>query len=173
MRRFQSHGNGSFTREQFAAIGLSVVLEAEVMVWHPETISLGENVYVGHRAMLKGHPKGLMQIGNDTWIGQEVFLHSAGGITIGNQVGIGPRVMVLTSTHDAPGRSRAILDAPLKFAPVTIQDEVDIGIAAIILPGINIGRGAQIGAGAVVTKDVPDYAVVAGNPAVLLKYRPE
>ena len=100
-------------------------------------------------------------------------LHSAGGITVGNQVGIGPRVMILTSTHDAPERQSAILDAPLKFAPVIIQDHADIGIGAIILPGTNIGRGAQIGAGAVVTKDVPDYAVVAGNPAVVLKYRPE
>ena len=173
MRRFKSHGDGSFTREQFASIGEHVVLESGALVWHPETISLGENVYIGHRTMLKGHPLGLMYVGNDTWIGQDVFLHSAGGIKIGNQVGIGPRVMVLTSTHDISNRQQAILDAPLIFAPVVIHDDADLGIASVILPGVTIGRGAQVGAGAIVTKDVPDYAIVAGNPARILKYRGE
>ena len=81
--------------------------------------------------------------------------------------------MVLTSTHIEEGRERAILDAPLKFAPVTIEDDADLGIGAILLPGVTIGRGAQIGAGAVVTKDVAPYAVVAGNPAKVIRFRPE
>jgi acetyltransferase-like isoleucine patch superfamily enzyme len=173
MRRFHSHGDGNFTRDDFAEIGEAVVLEAGVLVWHPETIRLGNNVYVGHRALLKGHPQGTMQIGDDCWIGQEVFFHSAGGITIGCRVGVGPRVMVLTSTHIEEGRERAILDAPLKFAPVTIEDDADLGIGAILLPGVTIGRGAQIGAGAVITKDVAAYAVVAGNPAKVIRFRPE
>src|SRR5258706_16448266 len=113
MRAFQSHGDGTFSRDQFASIGSHVVLEAGIMVWHPETISIGENVYVGHRAMLKGHPKGKMKIGSDTWIGQNVFLHSAGNITIGDEVGIGPNVMILTSYHVDPGRNISFLNAQL------------------------------------------------------------
>jgi acetyltransferase-like isoleucine patch superfamily enzyme len=54
---------------------------------------------------------------------------------------------------------------------VVIESGSDIGMGAIILPGIMIGEGAVVGAGAVVTREVPPYAVVAGNPAVIIKYR--
>jgi len=174
MRRFRSHGDGTFAPEQFAALGEHVVFEAGVRVWHPETIRLGDNIYVGHDAMLKGYYSGDgMVIGDDTWIGQRCFFHSAGGIRIGQAVGIGPEVKLLTSSHDL-GRAaidRPILDAPLSVAPVVVEDHADLGIGAIVLPGVTIGRGAQVGAGAVVTADVPPLAVVAGNPARVLRLR--
>lgn len=172
VRRFTSHGDGSFTREAFAAIGEHVVFEPGVRVFHPETIRLGDNVYVGHDAMLKGWHAGALTIGDDTWIGQGVFLHAAGGISIGARVGVGPFVRVLTSTHAEAGRAVPILDAPLELAPVRVEDEADLGLGAILLPGVTVGRGAQVGAGAVVTRDVPPYAVVAGNPARVLRCRP-
>lgn len=173
MRRFRSHGDGSFARADFRAIGEHVVFEAGVRVWHPETISLGDNVYVGHDAMLKGYYRGELTVGDDTWLGQGVFLHSAGHIRIGSRVGMGPFVKLLTSTHGEAGRDVAILAAPLEFAPVVVEDDCDLGVGAILLPGVTIGRGAQVGAGAVVTRDVPPYAVVAGNPARVLRMRPE
>ncbi len=172
MRKFQSHGDGAFTRSQFLSVGKRVVLERGVHVWHPETVSIGENVYVGHNTYLKSYPTGELKIGNDTWIGQEVFLHAAGGIFIGKRVGIGPRVSIFTSFHAESGRKRAILDSPLAFKPVHVGDDADIGIGAILLPGIRIGKGAQVGAGAVVTKNVAPYAVVVGNPARVLRKRP-
>jgi acetyltransferase-like isoleucine patch superfamily enzyme len=171
MRTFVSHGDGSFRREDFASIGTKVIFESGVLVFHPETISIGENVYVGHRAMLKGHPAGRMSIGENTWIGQNVFLHSAGGIRIGRNVGIGPNVTMLTSYHKDVGRGTAILDSPLDFKEIVVEDGVDIGVGAILLPGVTVGRGTQIGAGAVVTKDVPAYTVAAGNPARILRSR--
>jgi acetyltransferase-like isoleucine patch superfamily enzyme len=173
MRRFNSHGDGSFTREQFAAIGEHVVFEDGVRVWHPENVALGDNVYVGHGAMLKAYYKNRLVIGDDTWIGQGVFFHAAGGITIGRSVGVGPFVKILTSYHDEAGRDVPILAAPLTFAPVVVEDDCDLGVGAILLPGITVGRGVQVGAGAVVTRDVPPYAVVAGNPARVLRMRPE
>ena len=127
MRKFKTHGDGSFTLSQFASIGKSVVLEEGLRVWHPETISIGENVYIGHFSNLKGYPGAKLTIGQDTWIGQEVFMHAAGGIFIGNEVGIGPRVMILTSYHSEAGRDISILDSPLKFEPVRIEDHVDVG----------------------------------------------
>lgn len=171
MRRFRSHGDGRFAPEQFRAIGDHVVFEDGVRVWHPENIELGSNVYVGHTAMLKGYYKGLMRIGADTWIGQGAFLHAAGDITIGCGVGIGPFVKMLTSTHVEVGRERPIMDAPLTFAPIVVGDGCDIGIGSIVLPGVTIGEGVQVGAGAVVTRDVPPFAVVAGNPARILRTR--
>jgi acetyltransferase-like isoleucine patch superfamily enzyme len=167
----RSHGSGAFTREQLRHCPASVVLEPGVLVFHPENVSLDEDVYVGHYAILKGYYKNELHVGAGTWIGQAAFLHAAGGITIGRDVGIGPHVCVLTSVHKEPGRDRPIMAGEIDARPVTLEDGCDLGVGAIILPGVTVGRGAQVGAGAVVTRDVPPYAVVAGNPARVLRSR--
>jgi acetyltransferase-like isoleucine patch superfamily enzyme len=66
----RSHGTGEFRPEQFASLGRGVIFEAGVLVFHPETITIGDNVYVGHNSMLKGYHRNTMVIGRDTWIGQ-------------------------------------------------------------------------------------------------------
>jgi acetyltransferase-like isoleucine patch superfamily enzyme len=114
-----------------------------------------------------------MRIGDETWIGQMCFFHSAGGIAIGARVGIGPGVTILTSTHSEQGRAVAPLLSPVETAPVRIEDEVNVGVGAIIMPGVRIGRGAKVGAGSVVTNDVAAYSIVAGAPARFLRERPE
>jgi len=148
-----------------------VVIEDGVLVFHPEHVFLGDRVYVGHQTMLKAYYQNELRIGAGTWIGQQCFFHAAGGILIGENVGIGPGVKILTSVHAEAGRTLPILHAPLAFAPVHIEDDADLGVGAIVLPGVRVGRGAQVGAGAVVTRDVPPYAVVAGNPARVLRER--
>ncbi|MBP7950061.1 MAG: acyltransferase [Verrucomicrobiales bacterium] len=168
---FRSHGDGVYSTADFGAFGTNVILEAGVLVFHPENIQLGDNVYVGHQTILKGYHQNQMVIGRNTWIGQQCFLHSAGGITIGQNVGIGPAVKILSSEHVEEGIEIPILASRLKFAHVTIEDDCDVGVGAIILPGVHIGRGVQVGAGAVVTKDVPAYAVVVGVPARVLRFR--
>lgn len=169
----RSHGTGEFGREQFARLGTGVVLEPGVLVFHPETITLGDNVYVGHNTMLKGYHRNAMVIGRDTWIGQGCFLHSAGGITVGRAVGIGPMVKVLTSQHAGDDIGLPVLYTKLDFAPVTIEDGADLGAGSIVLPGVRIGEGAIVGAGAVVTRSVPAYTVVAGVPAKVIRQRRE
>lgn len=172
MKQFASHGTGEFSPDDFRRLGAGVVFEAGALVFHPETIALGDNVYVGHQTILKGYFKGPgMEIGADTWIGQQCFFHSAGGIRIGEAVGIGPGVRILTSTHTDPGPDRPIMEGAIRFAPVEIGDGTDLGVGAIILPGVTIGRGVQVGAGAVVADDLPDYAVAAGVPARVLRLR--
>lgn len=171
--RHRSHGTGRFTPESLKACGEGCVFEEGALIFHPESVSLGRNVYVGHQAILKGYYRNEMVIGDYTWIGQQCFFHSAGGITIGARVGVGPGVKVLTSTHAEAGRDVPVLFSPVETAPVVIEDDSDIGINAVILPGVRVGRGAVVGAGAVVTEDVPPYAVVAGVPARVLRFRPE
>lgn len=166
-----SHGSGQFERSQFRQIGQGVVIEPGVLVFHPENIEIGDNVYIGHYTILKGYHRGRMVIGSGTWIGQQCFLHSAGNLIIGNNVGIGPGVKIITSFHAEEGISKPILHSRIEFAPVVIEDDADIGVGAIILPGVTIGKGAQVGAGAVVTRNVPAYAIVAGVPARLLRMR--
>lgn len=167
-----SHGTGEFELSQFRRLGRNVVLERGVLVFHPENIELGDNVYVGHNTMLKGYYRNLMQIGSNTWIGQNCFLHSGGGIRIGDFVGIGPGVQILTLAHEFEEELEApIITRPQVYKSVTIADRCDVGVGSILLPGVTIGTGAMIGAGSVVTQDVEPYTVVAGNPARLIRRR--
>lgn len=167
----RSHGTGEFQLSQFAKLGQNIVFETGVMVFHPENIEIENDVYIGHYTILKGYYKNKMTIGEGTWVGQQCFFHSAGGIEIGSHVGIGPAVKILTSSHTLENIHSPILHNPVEFAPVKIGNNSDIGVGAIILPGVNIGVGVQVGAGAVVTQSVEDYAVVAGVPAKILYYR--
>jgi acetyltransferase-like isoleucine patch superfamily enzyme len=167
----RSHGSGLYEPNQFAKLGRDVVIEPGVLVFHAENIEIGDNVYVGHQTILKGYYKNRLTIGAGSWIGQQCFLHSAGGLAVGRNVGLGPGVRIITSTHAESGIDTPILHSPIEFRPVIIEDDADIGVGAIVLPGVTIGRGAQVGAGAVVSRDVPAYAVAAGVPARVMRFR--
>ena len=170
-RKPRSHGDGVWAPEELRHCGKEVVFEAGVLLFHPENIEIGDWVYVGHQAILKGYYKNVMRIGAGTWIGQQCFFHGAGGLTIGRDVGVGPGVRIITSYHVEAGRDVPILHSPIEFAPVTIGDDTDIGVGATLLPGTTLGRGVQVGAGAVLKGEYPDYAVVAGVPGRVLRIR--
>lgn len=172
MRRSpRSHGSGRFEPSQLARCGAGCVFEEGVLIFHPEHVELGDDVYVGHRAILKGYYRNRMRIGSGCWIGQDCFLHAAGGLTIGTSVGLGPGVRIITSFHEDPGPELAIMEGALCFAAVEIGDGSDLGVGTIVLPGVRIGVGVQVGAGSVVTRDLPDGCVAAGNPARVLRSR--
>jgi acetyltransferase-like isoleucine patch superfamily enzyme len=84
-------------------------------------------------------------------------------LTIGDRVSMAPRVMLVLSSH--PNESRIRPFAPTARGDITIEDDAWIGACAVILPGVTIGRGAVVGAGSVVTSDVPPLTIVAGQPA--------
>ena len=111
-----------------------------------------------------------VELGDYSGIGIRAQIN--GKAIIGNNVMMGPDVCIYVRNH-AFDRT----DMPMNLQgfttekPVVIEDDVWIGARVIILPGVHVGTGAVIGAGAVVTKDVPDYAVVGGNPAHILKMR--
>jgi maltose O-acetyltransferase len=101
-----------------------------------------------------------ISIGRQSVINQQCCLDGRGGLAIGDNVNISPGVWILTDAHD--------LHDPLFreiLAPVTIGDHVWIGSRAMILPGVTVGEGAVVAAGAVVTRNVERYTVVAGVPA--------
>ena len=101
--------------------------------------------------------------GERVFINQGCFLLDLGGITIGNRVLIGPRVTLSTAGHPVELDER--YDG-ITHAPIVIEDEVWIGAAATITPGVTIGRGSVVGAGTVVAKDVPPMTVVTGTSMV-------
>lgn len=92
-------------------------------------------------------------------------------ITIGKDVWVTRGVMLLCHQRDLSFYEigKPVMDCPLKFAPINIKDGVHVGIGSIIMPGVTIGEGAVIGAGSVVTRDVPPYCVAVGAPAKVIK----
>ncbi len=166
MSIYKSHGSGKFKKKDFAKIGQNVIFEPGALVFYPENMEIGSNVYIGHHTVLNGYFKNKMIIGDNVWIGRNCFLHSAGGLAIGSKVGIAPGVEIISAAHDLKRDDLGpIIDLPIKFRPVKIEDKSDIGVGAIILPGVTIAEGTQVGAGAVVTKDTDRYTIVAGVPA--------
>lgn len=106
----------------------------------------------------------LLEIGDYSGLG--VNCEANGSIKIGKNVLMGPEVVIYTQNHEFRNRDILIQEQGYRpVQPVEIGNDVWIGRRVIILPGVHIGNGAIIGAGAIVTKDVPEYSIVAGNPA--------
>lgn len=122
----------------------------------------GSTVHMGAKFF---DPNGVV-IGEDTIIGDRAFLDGREKLVIGNHTDIASEVMIYNSEHN--------LEDPLfaaNNAAVIIGDYVFIGPRSIILPGVKIGKGAVVAAGAVVTRDVPDFAIVGGVPAKVIGER--
>lgn len=111
-----------------------------------------------------------LSIEDNSGIGKDSVI--SGKTIIGKNVLMGPECIIYTRNHKFENADKRIIDQGYnKEKSVVIGDDVWIGARVIILPGRKIGNGAVIGAASVVTKDIPEYAVVGGNPAKILKYR--
>lgn len=108
-----------------------------------------------------------LAIGGQTVIGHRATLDARGGLTIGRRVNVSSEVMIWTAEHDPrdPG-FRAV------FEPVVIGDYAWLGPRCIVLPGVTVGEGAVVAAGAVVTRDIPPYTIAGGVPARAIGERP-
>ena len=123
-------------------IGSGSTIHMGAHFYYPPNIKIGEDTIVGERAVLDGRAK----------------------LTIGNHVDIASEAMIYNSQHDLNEENFAGVEKAVK-EPVTIEDYVFIGPRAIILPGVTVHKGAVVAAGAVVTKDVPEFTIVGGVPA--------
>jgi len=138
-------------------------------------VSLGRRVHIGLGSVLWAPNQ--LTVGSDVYVGKGCTVECDGrigsGVLIANRVGIVGR-----NDHDMHALGVSIRRAPWvgdpdgpRNDPVEIGDDVWIGYGAIVLSGVTIGRGAVVAAGAVVTKDVPEYGIVAGNPARVAGFR--
>lgn len=110
-----------------------------------------------------------ISIGEDSHIAPFAHIWGQGGVTIGDRVLIASHVAITSLTHDY--NHAQIRYAPIIAKPINILDDVWIGAHSVIMPGVTLGKGCVVGAGSVVTKDVPSMAIVVGSPAKILKYR--
>ena len=112
-----------------------------------------------------------ISIGKNSSINEFVVINGAGGVEIGNNVLIGHRTSIVSDSHGFDDINIEIYRQPKIKKPIKIGDNVFMGCNVTVLPGVTIGSGAVIGAGAVVVKDLPVNAVVAGNPAKIMRLR--
>ena len=140
----------------------SSVIEAGCQVWNwtkvRENTKIGSGTKIGQCCYIDLD----VSIGKNCKIQNSVQVYK--GVTIGNDVFIGPNV---TFTNDKYPRA---FNNDWEIVSTTVQDSVSIGAGAIIVCGISVGKYAMIAAGSVVTKDVPDYGMVMGNPAKLVGF---
>ena len=123
--------------------------------------ALGTSVHFGPRVELQ-HPEHI-RIGSDVLINADCHLAGDGGLTIGDHVLIGPKVMMFSFDHVFADSGRAYDSQGLALGAITIGSNVWIGGGAIILAGVTIGTGAVVGAGTVVSRDVAPYTLVVGG----------
>lgn len=143
----------------------STTIGKDTRVWQYSVIFaeaiIGENCNICAHTLIEND----VTIGNNVTVKSGVYLWD--GTRIENDVFIGPNA---TFTNDPMPRSKIY---PESFSGITVKQGASIGANATLLPGITIGRYAMVGAGAVVTKDVPERAVVIGNPATITRYLEE
>jgi acetyltransferase-like isoleucine patch superfamily enzyme len=151
-------------------LGDGVAVGRNVSFIHPETFEIGDRVFIGEQTIIQGRYDGRCVIGTGVWIGPQSYF-DARDLVIGDFVGWGPGAKVLGSEHTGVPADIPIIQTDLEIASVRIQCWADVGVNAVILPGVTVGRGSIVGAGAVVTKDVPDFAKVAGVPAQVIGWR--
>jgi len=153
------------------SVGDDLRVAPGVVLRNPETMELGDSVFIGAQAIIQGRFEGTCRIGSHVWIGPQAFF-DARSMTLEEYVGWGPGAKVLGSVHTGEPIDRPIIETDLLITPVVVKAWADIGTNAVILPGVTVGKGAIVGAGAVVTHNVPDYGIVAGVPARFLRWRP-
>lgn len=162
---------GIWLRKRFYGNGVSIKYYVEI--FGAKSIQFGNDINIDSFCRLVADKKSSIKISDGVSINRNVLINARGGgeILIGKNVLIGPNVVIRSNNH--------IIDdigIPIKYQGVTdgyiiLEDDVWIGANVVILPNVRIGKGAVVGAGAVVTKDIEPYTIAAGIPAKKIKSR--
>lgn len=161
-RRLRSWGGGGF-----------IALSARINT--PHNIKIGKGVILMERVWIIVVEEGnqpsdaVLFIGDKTVISRDGIIACAYGIHIGKQVTFGPRVTILDHNHGFTEFDQSVMHQPLTGKPVVIEDFVWLGANVVVLAGVKIGKGAVVGAGSIVTRDIPPYTVAVGNPARIVR----
>ena len=177
--------NASGEKNYPAIIGANSLIEDDAFIQNSTAdaskINIGSNCHIRGHLLVYKHG-GEIQIGDYCFVGPQSKIWSSASIKIGNRVLISHNVNIHDNTShplDSAGRHKDFVhirnigfqeNHNLPEKEITIADDVWVGFNATVFKGVNIGKGAIIGANTVVTKDVPPFAVVVGNPARIIKY---
>lgn len=134
---------------------------------YSKKISVGESVSLWPNVYFSGEN---ITIGNDVQIGYGTIIHSSKGVIIGSNTQIAAQCYIIDTNHGT-AYGELMQKQPLQSSPIEIGEDVWIGAQCTVLKGVKIGSHAVIAANSVVNKDVPPYAIVAGSPAKILRFR--
>lgn len=157
------------------SLGSEANFGAGFLVHGPKNISIGSNFSCWRHCTLAACDDGVIEIGNRVAFNANVYLNACigGKIVLGDNVIIAPNVVMRTSDHITKDKDKPIREQGHVKGEIIISDDVWIGSYATIIGGVHIGKGAVVGAGAVVTHDVMPYTIVGGVPARFIKKRGE
>jgi maltose O-acetyltransferase len=130
---------------------------------------IGKNIDVSLCSSFGNHENIIWH--DNIYIGPQAYIWAVGGLEIYENVILGPRVTIHTSNHRYEDATMLPYDGYTYKKKVTIEKNVWIGDSALIVPGVTIGEGSIVAMGSVVTKDIPKYSIVGGNPAKVIKKR--
>lgn len=139
---------------------------------YSQCVKLGEKNYINSGVWFNIMDRdAVLEISDGVYIGRFVQINCMRSIYIGKNVMLADRVYIADNSHCFDKRDIPISKQGFKFGgEVVLSDGCWIGCGAVIMPGVKIGKNAVVGANAVVTKDVPDFAIVAGVPAKIIRY---
>lgn len=172
----QVRGYSLAVRYRFASWGARSAIEPPAKLNSPYLIRVADNVVISAHAWLnandeQGDGKVTMSIGSGTYIGRFAQINAWRDVVIENNVLIADRVFISDADHVYEDTSTPIiLQGDIFKGRVLLREGCWIGIGVVILPGVTVGKNAIVASNSVVTKDVPDYSVVAGIPAKIIKY---
>jgi acetyltransferase-like isoleucine patch superfamily enzyme len=179
---------------RLGALGAGSEIDAGVSLQYPDRIRIGAGVRIGRNATLRANTerrpgitlgdgawvqdsviinanRGQVTLGARSWLGPFCLVYGNGGVSIGENVLVAAQTSINTVSHESTRCDIPINDQPVLTGPVVIEDDVWIGLNAVILQGVTIGRGAIIGAGAVVTRSIPAWSIAVGVPAKVVGRR--
>jgi acetyltransferase-like isoleucine patch superfamily enzyme len=122
-----------------------------------------------HVYNFRGMPQSGIKIGRDSLIGEYCVIRGQGGVTIGDRVYTSPFTQLLSVNHVFDDPTRPFVDQGITAQGIVIEDDVWLGAGAVITDGVRVGHHSVVAAGAVVTKDVAPYSIMAGVPARFIK----
>ena len=153
------------------------VIEPGAKIKFPENLRLGRGIKIGSGCLIHCGQERMREseanvsIGDHSYIGPNAVIFGEGGVEIGQCCEIAPGVVITAQQHTFERCDVPMQQQPSEKRKVKLGDDVWIGCNASILPGVTIEKGAVIGAGAVVTKDIPAYTLAVGVPAKVVKKR--
>ena len=161
----------------FKTFGKRSVLKFPYKIWNKKYLSIGSDTFIAENSFfaITDNNKGRkyspqVKIGNDVCIGSNFFVACIEGVTIEDNVLMSDRVFISDHIHGYENVTLPIIGQPLvPKGRVLIKQGAFIGINAVIMPGVTIGKNAVVGASSVIIHDIPDYAVATGNPAKIIK----
>lgn len=174
----KDHPDSNFqTSLSFRHKGKNAKIFSTAKIIHPENISIGDESLIADFSFIYAVGKGI-EIGNFCHITEHGIVQAGGLVQMGDFSAIGPRTTILAATDDYEGNGFIGLSVfgdkyrKLIFKDVIIGRHAHIGMGCIIMPGVTIGDGCSIGAGSLVTKDMPEWTICFGSPCKPIRSKP-